>query len=73
MYTNMKIKIKLDLYVLKEYFTGTLCGKKKNVGESLSKSSEMEVEMRKGSLTKFQINTGCDHLQHEGPPGIVGT
>ena len=35
----MKIRIKLDLYVLKEYFLATLCGEK-NVGEGLSKSSE---------------------------------
>ena len=48
----MKIRIKLDLYVLKEYFIATLC-EKKNVGEDLSKNSEMVVEMRKGSLTKI--------------------
>ena len=40
----MKIRIKLDLYILKEYFIATLCGKK-NVGEGLSKSSEMVVEI----------------------------
>ena len=30
--TNMKIRIKLDLYVLKEYFIVTLC--ERNVGEA---------------------------------------
>ena len=33
----MKIKTKLDLYVLKEYSIATLCEKNKNVGEGLSK------------------------------------
>ena len=51
-YTNMKIRIKLDLYVLKEYFIATLC-EKKNVGEGLSRSSEMVVEMWKDSITKI--------------------
>ena len=50
--TNMKIKIKLDLYVLKEYFIAILC-EKKNGGEGLSKSSEMVVKMQEGSLTKI--------------------
>ena len=31
-YTNMKIRIKLDLYVLKEYFIANLCEKKMLVG-----------------------------------------
>ena len=47
----MKMRIKLDLYILKEYFIETLC--EKNVGEGLSKSSEMVLKMRKGSLTKI--------------------
>ena len=46
----MKIRIKLDLFVLKECFIATLC---ENVGESLSKSCEMVVKMQKGSLTKI--------------------
>ena len=45
--------------------------KKKIVGEGLSKSSEMVVKMWKGRSPKSQIITGCDHLQHEGLPGIV--
>ena len=61
----MKIRIKLDLYFFKEYFIAPLC--EKNVVYGLSKSSEMAVKMRNGSLT------GYDHLQHEGLYGIVGT
>ena len=48
----MKFWIKLDLYVLKEYFIENLY--KKNVGEGLSKSSEKVVKMQNGSLTKIQ-------------------
>ena len=55
--TNMKIRIKLDLHVLKEYFIATLC-EKKNVGEGLSRSSEMVVEMWKDSLTKISFIPG---------------
>ena len=47
----MKIRIKLDLYVLNEFLL-QLCVKK-NVSKGLSKSSEMVVKMRKGSLTKI--------------------
>ena len=47
----MKIRIKLDLYALKEYVIATLC--EKNIGEDLSKSSEIVVKMSKGSLTKI--------------------
>ena len=65
----MKIRIKLDLYFLKENFIATLCGKK-NVCQGLSKSSEMVVKCRKGRSPKSQINIGYDHLQHEGLPGI---
>ena len=62
-YTNMKIRIKLDLYVLKEYFIVTVW--KKDFGEGLSKSSEMVVKMRKGSLTKIpNWYWVTDHLQH---------
>ena len=49
----MKIRIKLHLYVLKEYIVATLC-EKKNVGEGLSKISETVDKMREGSLTKIQ-------------------
>ena len=66
----MKIRTKLDFYVLKEYFIAILC--EKNVGEDLSKSNEMVVKIRSRS-PKSQINTGFDHLQHEGLPGIVDT
>ena len=48
----MKIRIKVDLYVLKEYLIATLYGK--NVDEGLSKSSEMVVKMWNRSLTKIQ-------------------
>ena len=47
----MKIKVKLDLYVLKEYLIATLC--EKNVSEVLSKSSEIVVKVQKGSLIKI--------------------
>ena len=57
----MKIRIKLNLYVLKEYLIATLC-QKKNVGEGISKSSEMVVKMQKGSLTIIPVNTGRDHF-----------
>ena len=65
----MKIRIKLDLYVVEESFIATLCGKK-NVDNGISKSSEMVVKLRKGSLTK--IPDRYDHLQREGLPGIFG-
>ena len=47
----MKVRIDLDLYVLKEYLIATLC--KKMVSEGLSKCSAMVVKMQKGSLTKI--------------------
>ena len=47
----MKFKIKIHLYVLKECFIEILC--EENICESLSKSNEMIVNMRKGSLTKI--------------------
>ena len=56
-YTIITIWIKLDLYVLKEYFISTLC--EKNVGEGLTKSSEMVVKMRKG-------------VGHQNPKSIPG-
>ena len=49
----MKIRIKLDLDVWKEYFIATLCEKKKKIGEGLSKSSEMVIKMQKVLLTKI--------------------
>ena len=49
----MKIRIKLNLCVLNEYFIATLC-EKKNVGEGLFKRSEMVVKM-KDCLASFHI------------------
>ena len=46
--------------------------KKKKVGEGLSKSSEIVVKMRKGSLIKIPNWYRRDHLQHEGLRGIAG-
>ena len=57
----MKIRIKLEIYVLKEYLTATLC--EKNVGEGLSKSSEMMLICGRSRSPKYQIITGYDHLQ----------
>ena len=68
----MKITIKVDLYVVKEYFIATLCGKK-NVGEGLSTSSAMVVEMRKSrspnpklipGLTTFSMKDCLASLAH---------
>ena len=50
----MKIRIKLYLYVLKEYFIATLC-EEKNVVEGLSKNSERVVKMQKDRSPKSQI------------------
>ena len=70
----MKTRIKLDLYVLKEYFIETLLGKK-YVRKGLSKKKKKMVVLKcgRGRSPKSQINTGCEHLQHEGLPGIVGS
>ena len=56
----MKRGIKVDSYVLKEYFIATLY--EKNIGEGLSKSIEMVVKMPKVRSPKSKINTGYDHL-----------
>ena len=64
----MKIRIKLDLYILKEYFIVTLWGK--NVGEGLSKRSEKVVKMRNQnrklipSMTTFSMKDCLVSLAH---------
>ena len=67
----MKIGIKLDLYVLKEYFIATLC-EKKMLAWLYPKVVKWYIKRGRGRLPKSQINTGYDHLQHKGLPGIVG-
>ena len=49
----MKIRIKPDLCLERVFYCHFCEKKKKNVGEGLSRRSEMVVEMRKGSLTKI--------------------
>ena len=71
----MKIRTKLDLYVLKEYFIATLCEKKKKKKMLVSiypKAVKWSLKCRRGRSPKCQIDTGYYHLQHEGLPGIVG-
>ena len=65
----MKIRIKLDLYVSKEYFIVTLCEKKSaRVYPNLVK---WWLKCGRGRSPNSQINIGYDHLQHKGLPGIV--
>ena len=52
----MKIRIKLDLHVLKEYFIATSCEKNVRWGD-VSKSSEMLVKCERGRSPNSQINT----------------
>ena len=64
----MKIRIKLNLYVLKEYFIATLCEKEKSA-RFYPKVEKWLLKCGWGRSPK--INTRYDHLQHEGLPGII--
>ena len=50
----MKIKIKLDLYVLKEYFIATICGKQ-NGGEGLSKVTKRCLKWGRGGHPNLKL------------------
>ena len=63
----MKIGIKLDLYVMKEHFIATLCEKQMLV-RIYPKVVKWYLKCKRGRSPKSQIDTGCDHVQHEGLP-----
>ena len=68
----MKIRIQLDLYVLKEYFIATV-SEKNMLARAYPKVMKWWFKCARGRSPKPQVDTGCDDLQHEGLPGIVGT